>query len=122
MIKRTFLHLLKLFTKEGKMESNEHRKYYVNVDDNFHYMDESERYNAASFDTYEKAVEYCKKLVDDELLFMYKPGMTAERLYDDYMDFGEDPYIRPRNDDEVYFSAWKYAKEKSKEICKTINN
>lgn len=113
MIKKLFL---KLFGK-GRKEKNEIRKYYVLVDDNFHYMDESERYNAGGFNTYEDALTFCKEMVDKELLSMYQPGMTAERLYDDYMDFGEDPFIRPNNDAVEYFSAWNYAKEKSKEIC-----
>jgi hypothetical protein len=121
MIKRTFLYILKLFRKERKMGSNEPGKYIIYVDDNFHYMDENERYTAAVFDNYQDAVKYCKDFVDKELLNMYKTGMTAEKLYDDYTDFGEDPYIRPHNDDEEYFSAWKYAKEKSKEICKPVN-
>lgn len=103
------------------MESNEPGKYTVYVDDNFHYMDENERYNAGCFDDYQDAVKFCKNLLDKELLKMHKPGMTAEQLYNNYTDFGEDPFIRPHNDDEEYFSAWSYAEEKSKEICKTNN-
>lgn len=118
MIKRYFLYILNLFRKERKMESNEPGKYFIYVDDNFHYMDEDERYTAACFENYQDAVKYCKNFVDKELLRMYKPGMTGAKLYDDYTDFGEDPFIRPHNDNEEYFSAWKYAEKKSIDICK----
>lgn len=100
------------------MNTNEHGKFRVFVDDNFHYMDESQQYNATSFDNYEDAVLYCKKMVDEELLKMYKPGISADKLYDDYVDFGSDPFIRPNDDKEEYFSAWNYAKEKSEEMCR----
>ena len=115
MIKRSFLYILNLLRKES--ESNEPGKYVVFVDDNFHYLDENERYNADGFDTYEEAVEYCKKLVK-KLLFHYRAGMTAESLYDLYKDFGEDSFIRTDDEIENKFSARDYAKEKSKEICK----
>lgn len=114
----SFFNLINQIKLRSKPKRNEHRNYYVFVDDNFHYMDEGERYNAACFDSYQEAVKYCKDFMDKELICMYKQGMTAEKLYDDYTDFGEDPYIRPNDDDEEYFSAWDYAKEKSKEICK----
>lgn len=118
MNKKSFFNILNLFRKDRKMYKNGNRKYIVGVDDNYHYLDESERYNAACFNTYEDAVEYCKALVDKELMHLFRPGMTAEVLYDYYMDFGEDPFIRTDEDIENYFSAWDYAKEKSKEICK----
>jgi len=88
-------------------------KYEVFVDDNFHYMDEDERYKLGEFDTEEEAVAACKEIVDKFLLFNYKPGMTAEELYSHYTDFGEDPFVRPGS-----FSAWTYAKERCPEICR----
>jgi hypothetical protein len=42
-------------------------KYVVYVDDNFHYMDESERYKLGEFDTEEEAIHAANKLVDDFL-------------------------------------------------------
>lgn len=114
----SFSNLINQIKLRSKPKRNEHRKYYVFIDDNFHYMDEGERYNASCFDTNENAVEYCKTLVDKELINLLRPEMTAEVLYDYYTDFGEDPFIRTDEERKNYFSAWDYAKEKSKEICK----
>ena len=90
--------------------------YTVLVADNFHYMDENERYTFGEFESLDTAIAACKTLVDDFLKANYKPGMTAEELYDAYTSFGEDPFIvgagamRP-------FSAWDYAKTRSEELC-----
>lgn len=40
--------------------------------------------------------------------------MTSDALYENYRDFGDDPYINAEN----AFSAWEYAKNKCNEICK----
>ena len=93
--------------------------YTVYVDDNYNYMDESRRWTLGSFNTYHAAVIAAKKLVDAFLLEHYKPGTTAEGLFSGYRGYGEDPFImgnEPELESER-FSAWKYAKEKSKEIC-----
>jgi len=39
--------------------------YTVFVDDNFHYMDESERYKLGDFPDCASAVAACKKIVDE---------------------------------------------------------
>ena len=39
--------------------------YEVFVDDNFHYMDEEERYSAAVFPTYGEALAHAKRIVDE---------------------------------------------------------
>lgn len=49
-----------------KIKSNT-AKYIVYVDDNFHYMDESERYCAGEFDALEEAIAKCKQIVDESL-------------------------------------------------------
>jgi len=55
-------------------------KYTVLVNDNFHYMDESERYELGSFETLDEAIAACKKVVD-ECFGENSPGMTpAERM------------------------------------------
>lgn len=36
------------------------KKYEVYVDDNFHFMDESERYKLGAFETCEEAIAACK--------------------------------------------------------------
>ena len=38
-------------------------KYIVEVDDNFHYMDESERYRLGEFDSCAAAIAACKQLI-----------------------------------------------------------
>jgi hypothetical protein len=88
------------------------KKWVVYVDDNFHYMDEEERYTYGEFDTEEEAVTTAKRIVDDFLTEGYKPGMSAEELYSGYTMFGEDPWISGSK-----FSAWQYAKERCFEIC-----
>ena len=90
-------------------------KYTVYIDDNFHFMDESERYEHGSYRTLAAAVKACKRIVDEFLKEHYKPGMTAEELYSGYTGFGEDPWIS--GDDKDRFLAWDYAKERSDQIC-----
>lgn len=93
-------------------------KYRVLVDDNFHYMDETERIADGVFDTLEEAIIACEKIVDKSLRWLYPQHPdTAERLYDDYMDFGDDPFIRSEPfDPDFRFSAWNYAKRRSADI------
>jgi len=50
---------------------NNHMTYQVFVDDNFHFMDESERYNLGEFSTREEAIATCKKIVDEYLISAY---------------------------------------------------
>ena len=94
-------------------------KYQVVVDDNFHYMDESERYTHGEFEASEGALGAAKALVDADLNSLYKPGMTADELYDQYTNFGSDPYI-VSEDQSCHFSAWSYAKERCPEICEGV--
>src|ERR1700730_11315217 len=91
-------------------------RYKIYVDDNFHYMDESERYFKGGYETAEAAIGAAKAMVDAELVASYKPDMTAGELYDLYTDFGEDPFI-VSEDRNCRFSAWDYAKERCQQIC-----
>lgn len=130
--------LICLISTEGKLEEQivsevgdamkkyeKHQKetnatYQVFVDDNFHYMDESERYLKGTYDSLEEAERICKLIVKESLLHLYKPGMTPEELYDAYVAMGEDPWIcgcESSDDLSVPFSAWKYAKERAGDIC-----
>lgn len=92
-------------------------RYTIFVDDNFHYMDEDERYTQGCYDGYETAVSVCKAIVDDYLRSAHEPGMTAEALYGSYCMFGEDPWISPTPEGVERFSAWGYAKHRAEEIC-----
>jgi hypothetical protein len=88
------------------------------VDDNFHYMDEDDRYQAGVFATAEEALAAARKRIDDWLLRNHKAGMTADTLYGQYSSFGEDPFIvASPGDPAVAFSAWDYARERVQTIC-----
>jgi hypothetical protein len=89
--------------------------YIVFVDDNFHYMDSSERTTHGEFETLDAAVDACRKIVDACLASAHENGMTAKDLYSSYIAFGDDPWISGA--DDVPFSAWTYANQRCAEIC-----
>jgi len=93
--------------------------YRVLINDNAHYMDESERVDhGVIFSGADEAVAACKAIVDNELNAMWKPGTTAKALYRLYVSFGPDPFVVPVNpkDPAVTFSAWTYAKRQCKNL------
>jgi hypothetical protein len=97
--------------------------YRVMVDDNFHYMDEDERFEHGSFVTAEEAIAACKKIVEEDLAQYFKPGMTGSELFEMYAHFGDDPFVIGEPDDpRITFSAWDYAKERANEICANDRN
>ena len=98
---------------ENALNEQPTRSYVVFVDDNFHYMDEDERYRLGEYQTYEEAVQACQAIVDEFLASEFKPNVTAAKLYAQYEQFGEDPFIVP---DEKKFSSWEYARKRSHEI------
>jgi hypothetical protein len=92
--------------------------YRVLVNDNFHYGDESERYEHGQFDTCESAIAACRRIVDSFLIDTYQAGMTPRELWERYMGFGDDPFIvttGPR----CVFSAWDYARQRCDELGAT---
>ncbi|MCB9418286.1 MAG: hypothetical protein H6667_00660 [Ardenticatenaceae bacterium] len=89
----------------------------VFVDDNFHYLDESERYELGRFPKLAAAISAAQRLVNDYLITAYRPGMTAETLFQNYMSFGEDPFIITANGEKVDFSAQTYARQRCEEMC-----
>ena len=92
--------------------------YRVLINDNFHFMDESERIDYGVFASADEALVACKKIVDDDLNSMCQPGRTAAALYECYTLFGADPFavsLDP-NDQPLDFSAREYAKERSKSL------
>ena len=88
--------------------------YTVYVDDNYHHLDESERYTLGEFSSCAEAVAACQEIVDEFLESSFRPSMTAKELYEAYVGFGEDPFIVPADEK---FSAWDYAKRRCHEIC-----
>ena len=93
--------------------------YRVLINDNAHYMDESERADHGVFGDADGAIAACKEIVDDELNTMWKPGTTAKELYKLYVAFGPVPFVVPHSprDPGVEFSAWTYAKKRCKDLA-----
>ncbi len=81
--------------------NGDNAKFEVLVDDNFHFMQEDERYSAGRFDTYQEAVAKAKSIVDRCLESYYEEGMTAEKLCRCYKGYGEDPFIVGDLDQDV---------------------
>ena len=100
--------------KEHKLNQSS-KKYVVYVDDNFHHMDESERYKLREFPSCEEAVEACKKIVDEFFSRTFDENITYEELYKGYTMFGEDPFI-VSGEGDCFFSAWDYAKKRCREL------
>lgn len=86
------------------------------VDDNYHYMDEESRYRAGTFPSYDEALAKAKAIVDEFLEDSHQPGMTSKELFEGYIGFGEDPFIVPAGEPD--FSAWEYARERCRELCR----
>lgn len=95
--------------------------YRVLVDDNFHYMDEAERYELGTFATFEAALAAAQAVVDAYLRSAHKPGMTARALFESYKAFGEDPFIVAPDQPGAAFSAWEYAKRRCDALCRRSN-
>ena len=83
-------------------------KYTVYVDDNFHYMDESERYKHGEFDDCAAAIGACQQIVDE---FLPANCGKPEDLLVTYLMFGDDPFILT-DDPHCKFSARDYARER----------
>ena len=92
--------------------------YVVMVDDNFHFMDEDERYRAGEFVDVNAAIEKCRKIVDEYLESALKAGMTAAELWESYTSFGEDPFILSVGAPAATFSAWDYARLRCAELTR----
>ena len=101
-------------------------KYIVLVDDNFHYMDDTESVNEGEFDTAEAAIACAKTVVDKCLAGLYsqlskqQPAgktLAADELYRHYNSFGDSPFVIAE-DKTVKFSGWSYAKERCEEMTK----
>jgi hypothetical protein len=104
----------------ARLQLDDSQKYRVMIDDNFHYMDESERDEHGTFKIYEEAVEAAKQIVDKSLRWERKqsknPGDPKE-LYERYTNFGDDPFVTPEPEGQ-HFSAWGYAEQRCHEICR----
>lgn len=90
----------------------------VRIRENSHYMDESEAYEHGRFATYAEAETACRRIVDGYLAGAKKPGMSADDLFRSYTMFGEDPAIDAAGPDGKRFSAWDYARQRCREVCR----
>ncbi len=91
--------------------------YAVLVDDNFDYMDESERHCVGIFEKYEEALETARRITRKSVAA--NRGNTAEETYEKYTSFGDDAFIRPVGNapvPEQMYSAWTEAKQIAKEL------
>ncbi len=94
--------------------------YKVMVDDNFHYMDEDERWEFANVTTADEALAACRKLVDWSLLreYEWRRGQTAELLFDRYVSFGDEPFVvASEGAEKIEFSARTHARERAELIA-----
>jgi hypothetical protein len=99
-----------------KEQASPGHKYRVFVDDNFHYMDESERYELGEFDSCASAIAACKRIIDEFLVGQDAVEKTEEQLWKLYTAFGDDPFIAT-TDNQCKFSAWDYARQRCAQIA-----
>jgi hypothetical protein len=89
--------------------------YVVMVDENSHYMDESERYEQGRYPDCAAALAVCKHIVDEFLATSGGGATTAAELFRIYTLFGEDPFV-VSTDPACDFSGWDYARQRCAEI------
>jgi hypothetical protein len=88
----------------------------VFVADNYHFMEADSTFKLGAYATWAEAEAAARGWVDRCLTEGFRPGMPAGALYDEYVSFGDDPYIVPIPAGEQ-FSAWDYAKRRCAEMC-----
>lgn len=88
--------------------------YVVMIDENAHYMDESERYEHGRYVDAASAVAACKRIVDESLAANCGGAKTADEMFRLYTLFGEDPFITSP-DPACAFSGWDYARARCDE-------
>jgi hypothetical protein len=87
--------------------------------DMFQYFDEP--YDDGHYATAEEAVARATELMERNLHEMYKSGMTAKDLRDQFTCFGEAPMVfGPGTDDHRLFDAMAYADKRCPEIARAM--
>lgn len=94
-------------------------KYQIINYDNGRYMDEEGRWNGPEFDDALDALDHARSVVNEDLSSLKTDGMTADELYTQYTMFGTEPQI-VSSGEEVFFSAWEYAKRRCEELCSSL--
>jgi hypothetical protein len=82
----------------------------VYIDECNHPGDEEGRYRHGEYDTLDAAIAECRRIVDDFLEPLRKPGTSAEELFRIYSLFAEEPFIIGPVQDT--FSAHDYARSR----------
>jgi hypothetical protein len=90
--------------------------YTVYLDENSHTADDEGRYRHGEYETAEAAIAECRRIVDDFLEPLRKPGTSSEELFRSYCLFAEEPFVV--SSPPVRFSAREYALER----CKALGN
>ena len=90
--------------------------YIVRVDENARYMDEEARHTLGEYQSADEALAVARRVVDEDLAELFRPGMSAATLFNQYTTFGRDPFI-VSDDPACTFSAWDYARARSRELC-----
>jgi hypothetical protein len=91
------------------MKTDNQPTFTVLVDDNFHFMNEDERWTAGTYGSLREALDECLQIVGQDLRQGYRADITATDLYESYTMMGDDPSISGPM--KTVFSAWNYAKE-----------
>jgi hypothetical protein len=68
-------------------------KFELFVDDNYHHMDEDERYLHGTYETYDEAVVAAKKIIDGFFAGTEQGKRSAEQLFSGWAQFGDNPFI-----------------------------
>jgi len=75
-------------------------------------------WNGPKFTTAVEALAHAKRVLDADLRQAFKPGMTAKKLYDHWMMFGEDVVIAAMDGaPDLNFSGQEYARRRCEELC-----
>ena len=81
----------------------------VFVDDNWQFMDDSERYTLGEYKTYEEAVEACKVFINESLEEALDDESKGNLgIYGRFCLAGDDPWIRPVPEGKKRFSGSEY--------------
>jgi hypothetical protein len=69
-------------------------QWIVRVADYFHYVNACETFTKGPHVSNDEALKVCKVIVLQDVLDACKPGISGGQIYDQYVAFGDDPFIR----------------------------
>jgi hypothetical protein len=93
--------------------------YRVTISDAFQLLKPEQQVDHGVFATAAEAIATAKALVEASLRQLYRPGMTADDLLQNYFALGRDPIVVPPADAApVAFSAWDHAAARAATMCR----